>query len=236
MLEFNEEEWQINLPGNNQLQNYLIPIVLLIAGLGAYSYTGFCSVFSDFLALNIFHSTPPKPLLNGFGAQSFSLLSYGSGALVLGGFLLFSALLDIGAGSIRFDKNNQQITLAFKGYPGKNERIFFSYSFKELQCIKIMYTESPVRKQGLFLVLLLSTQPQVPSEEWAERAKVLQKLRKINLISPEFCGKVSASPEKQNVRKRIIPRKMLKRRIPQIIPKHSTDNQSGRIKLKSAFL
>jgi hypothetical protein len=153
MLEFNEEEWQINLPGNNQLQNYFIPIILLIAGLGAYSYTGFCSVFSDFLVVNIFHSTPSKPLLNGFGAQSFSLLSYGSGALVLGGFLLFSAILDIGAGSIRFDKNNQQITLAFKGYPGKNERIFFSYSFKELQCIKIMYTESPVRKQGLFLVL-----------------------------------------------------------------------------------
>ena len=125
----------------------------MVAGLGAYSYTGFCSVFSDLLVINILHSTPTKPLLNGFGAQSFSLLSYGSGALVLGGFLLFSALLDIGAGSIRFDKGTQQITLAFKGYPGKNERIFFSYSFRELQCIKIMYTESPVRKQGLFLVL-----------------------------------------------------------------------------------
>lgn len=153
MLEFNEDKWQISLPGNNQLQNYLIPIILLVAGLGAYSYTGFCSVFSDFVVTNIFHSTPSKPLLNGFGAQSFSLLSYGSGALVLGGFLLFSAILDIGAGSIKFDKSNQQITLAFKGYPGKNERIFFSYSFKELQCIKILYTETPVRKQGLFLVL-----------------------------------------------------------------------------------
>ena len=153
MLEFDENEWQISLPGNNQLQNYFIPIILLVAGLGAYSYTGFCSVFSDLLVINILHSTPTKPLLNGSGAQSFSLLSYGSGALVLGGFLLFSALLDIGAGSIRFDKSNQQITLAFKGYPGKNERIFFSYSFRELQCIKIMYTESPVRKQGLFLVL-----------------------------------------------------------------------------------
>lgn len=153
MLQFDENEWQISLPGNNQLQNYFIPIILLVAGLGAYSYTGFCSVFSDLLVINILHSTPTKPLLNEFGAQSFSLLSYGSGALVLGGFLLFSALLDIGAGSIRFDKGNQQITLAFKGYPGKNERIFFSYSFRELQCIKIMYTESPVRKQGLFLVL-----------------------------------------------------------------------------------
>ena len=153
MLEFDEDQWQISLPGNNQLQNYFIPIILLFAGLGAYSYTGFCSVFSDFLTVNILHSTATKPLINGFGAQSFSLLSYGSGALVLGGFLLFSAILDIGAGSIRFDKNNQQITLAFKGYPGKNERIFFSYSFRELQCIKIMYTESPVRKQGLYLVL-----------------------------------------------------------------------------------
>nr|AOW70784.1 photosystem I assembly protein ycf4 [Monodopsis sp. MarTras21] len=153
MLEFNEEEWQISLPGNNQFQNYIIPLILLIAGLGAYSYTGFCSVFSDLIVKNIFHTVPSRPLINGFGAQSFSLLSYGSGALVLGGFLLFSAILDIGAGSIKFDKNNQQITLAFKGYPGENERIFFSYSFKELQCIKILYTETPVRKQGLFLVL-----------------------------------------------------------------------------------
>ena len=45
MLEFDENEWQISLPGNNQLQNYFIPIILLVAGLGAYSYTGFCSVF-----------------------------------------------------------------------------------------------------------------------------------------------------------------------------------------------
>lgn len=153
MLEFNEEEWQISLPGNNQFQNYIVPLTLLIAGLGAYSYTGFCSVFSDLIVKNIFHTVPSTPLINGFGAQSFSLLSYGSGALVLGGFLLFSAILDIGAGSIKFDKSNQQITLAFKGYPGENERIFFSYSFKELQCIKILYTETPIRKQGLFLVL-----------------------------------------------------------------------------------
>lgn len=153
MSKFNEEEWQIDLPGNNQFQNYIIPFILIIAGIGAYSYTGFCSLFSDFLLVNILHMSPTKPLINGFGAQSFSLLSYGSGALVLGGFLLFSAFLDIGAGSIKFDKNNQQITLAFKGYPGKNERIFFSYSFKELQCIKILYTETPIRKQGLFLVL-----------------------------------------------------------------------------------
>lgn len=148
MLEFNKDEWQINLLGNNQIQNYVIPLVLIIGGLATYNYTGFCSIFYIF-----FNSIESKPLLKGFGAQSFSLLSYGSAALVLGGFLLFSTILDIGAGFIKFDKNNEQISFAFKGYPGKNERIFFSYNFKELECIKILYPEAPVKKQILFIIL-----------------------------------------------------------------------------------
>jgi hypothetical protein len=145
MTEFDEDQWEINLRGSNQPQNYLIPTILLIGGLGAYNYTGFCSIFS------LFKSS--QPIINGFGAQSFSLLSYGSAALVLGGFLFFSAICNIGAGSVKFEKNNEQITLAFKGYPGKNEKLFFSYSFKELQCIKILYSQTPVRTQSLFLVL-----------------------------------------------------------------------------------
>lgn len=153
MIEFDEDQWQINLPGNNQPQNYVIPIILLVGGLGAYNSTGFCSIFSikSFTSFN--ENITTEPLISGFGAQSFSLLSYGSAALVLGGFLLFSAISNIGAGSIRFEKTNEQITLAFKGYPGKNEKLFFSYSFRELQCIKILYTQTPVRTQSLFLVL-----------------------------------------------------------------------------------
>nr|YP_010478868.1 photosystem I assembly protein ycf4 [Neustupella aerophytica]UVI61173.1 photosystem I assembly protein ycf4 [Neustupella aerophytica] len=151
MIEFDEDKWQINLPGNNQPQNYIIPTILLVGGLKAYNSIGFCPLFS----LNIFPNltNQDQSLINGFGAQSFSLLGYGSAALVLAGFLFFSAFCNIGAGSIRFEKTNEQITLAFKGYPGKNERLFFSYSFRELQCIKILYTQTPVRTQSLFLVL-----------------------------------------------------------------------------------
>lgn len=144
MIDFDEEKWQINILGNNQIQNYFIPIILLGGGLGAYSYVGFISPLKSFIN---------EPALQLFNAQTFSLLSYGSAALVLGGFLLFSVLLNIGAGSIRFEKENQQITLAFKGYPGKNERLFFCYTFRELRAIKIVYNETPVRRQGLFLVL-----------------------------------------------------------------------------------
>lgn len=141
MIEFDESNWQIKLLGNNQLQNYFIPIILLLGGIGAYSYVGFLSLFSE------------KVIIPTFNAQTFSLLSYGSAALVLGGFLLFSVISNIGAGLIKFEKNNQQITLAFKGYPGKNERLFFSYSFRELKSIKIVYTQTPIPRQGLFLVL-----------------------------------------------------------------------------------
>jgi hypothetical protein len=153
MIEFDEDQWQINLPGNNQPQNYVIPTILLVGGLSAYNSTGFCSLFSNNLFNNFLMNQPSEPLINGFGAQSFSLLSYGSAALVLGGFLFFSAFCNIGAGSIKFEKTNEQITIAFKGYPGKNERLFFSYSFRELQCIKILYTQTPVRTQSLFLIL-----------------------------------------------------------------------------------
>nr|YP_009551048.1 photosystem I assembly protein ycf4 [Pseudellipsoidion edaphicum]QAA11984.1 photosystem I assembly protein ycf4 [Pseudellipsoidion edaphicum] len=145
MIEFDESNWQIKLLGNNQFQNYFIPIILLFGGIGAYSYVGFLSIFSM--------KTIQKVGIPTFNAQTFSLLSYGSAALVLGGFLLFSVLSNIGAGLIKFEKNNQQITLAFKGYPGKNERLFFSYNFRELKSIKIVYTQSPVPRQGLFLVL-----------------------------------------------------------------------------------
>nr|YP_010478586.1 photosystem I assembly protein ycf4 [Chlorobotrys sp.]UVI60891.1 photosystem I assembly protein ycf4 [Chlorobotrys sp.] len=153
MIEFDENEWQINLPGNNQPQNYIIPTILVGGGLGAYTYTGFCSILPTNLWTNFVDDTSRQSLIIGFGAQSFSLISYGSAALVLGGFLFFSAINNIGAGSIRFEKMNEQITLGFKGYPGKNERLFFSYSFRELQCIKILYTQTPVRTQSLFLVL-----------------------------------------------------------------------------------
>lgn len=153
MIEFDENRWQINLPGNNQPQNYIIPTILLVGGFKAYNSIGFCSLYLLNIFPNITTINQNQPLIKGFGAQSFSLLSYGSAALVLAGFLFFSAICNIGAGSIKFEKTNQQITLAFKGYPGKNERLFFSYSFRELQCIKILYTQTPVRTQSLFLVL-----------------------------------------------------------------------------------
>lgn len=143
MIEFDQKNWQIKLLGNNRIENYFIPVILLVGGLSAYSSIGFITLNQS--------NIEQKILL--FNAQSFSLLSYGSAALVLSGFLLFSIFLNIGSGLITFEKQNQQITLAFKGYPGKNERLFFSYNFRELIAIKIVYNQTPVRKQGLFLVL-----------------------------------------------------------------------------------
>jgi hypothetical protein len=145
MIEFDEENWEIKLLGNNQFQNYFIPIILLIGGIGAYSYVGFISLIPG--------NFGQPSLIPTFNAQTFSLLSYGSAALVLGGFLLFSVLSNIGAGLIKFEKDNQQITLAFKGYPGKNERLFFSYNFRDLKSLKMIYKNSPVPQQSFSFIL-----------------------------------------------------------------------------------
>lgn len=152
MIEFDEDEWQINVPGSNQPQNYFIPIVLLIGGLKAFASIGFSPFIGVELnnTLPLYSTTTQLPI---FGPQSFSLIGYGSAALVLGGFLLFSTFSNLGAGSIKFEKGSQQIVLAFKNYIGETQKLFFSYNFQELQCIRILYVESPYRKQSIFLVL-----------------------------------------------------------------------------------
>jgi hypothetical protein len=152
MIEFDEEEWQINIQGSNQIQNYFIPIVLLIGGIKAFASIGFSPITLGELRTNptLYSESTQLPI---FGPQSFSLIGYGSAALVLGGFLLFSTLSNLGAGTIKFEKTSQQIILAFKNYIGENQKLFFSYNFQELQCIRIIYVESPYRKQSIFLAL-----------------------------------------------------------------------------------
>lgn len=152
MIEFDQTEWQINVKGSNQPQNYIIPIILLLGGLKAFESIGFSpSIFiENNTNTTLYSSTTHLPI---FGPQSFSLIGYGSAALVLGGFLLFSTFSNLGAGSIKFEKPSQQIRLAFKNYIGETQRLFFSYNFQELQCIKIIYVESPYKKQSIFLAL-----------------------------------------------------------------------------------
>lgn len=152
MIEFDEQEWQINVRGSNQPQNYFIPLILLIGGLKAFASIGFAPIKIGELTSNptLYSPATQSPI---FGPQSFSLIGYGSAALVLGGFLLFSTFSNLGAGTIKFEKTSQQIILAFKNYIGETQRLFFSYNFKELQSIKILYVERPYRKQSIFLVL-----------------------------------------------------------------------------------
>jgi hypothetical protein len=152
MIEFDEDQWQINVKGSNQLQNYLIPVILLIGGGKAFASIGFTPFLNKELIAdsNLYSSATQLPI---FGPQSFSLIGYGSAALVLGGFLLFSTFSNLGAGSIKFEKSSKQIILAFKNYIGESQRLFFSYNFQELQSIKIIYIETPYRKQSIFLVL-----------------------------------------------------------------------------------
>ena len=103
MIEFDQNEWQINVKGSNQPQNYFIPIILLLGGLKAFESIGFSpNLFSENNTKATLYSTTTHLLI--FGPQSFSLIGYGSAALVLGGFLLFSTFSNLGAGSIKFEK------------------------------------------------------------------------------------------------------------------------------------
>ena len=139
MMEFDEEQWKINIIEGKVLSNFLIPILLLIGGLAAFNSVG----FSPLHAIN-------KDQLPVFGPQTFSLILYGSASLVLGGFLLF--FIKSTGGYIQFEKTSQQIILTYNNQIGEFQPLFFSYNFQELDCVKILYKERPYRKQSILLI------------------------------------------------------------------------------------
>jgi len=142
-VEFDKKNWQLNFSGTRNYSNLWIPIFLIIAGTKAYEFAGFLSL--DFSKINT------QQVISG--PQTFSLLLYASAALVIGGFLAFSIFSNVGASCIKFDKKNEQLILSFQGYKTANQRKFLSYNFREVQAIKILYTEVPRRKQTVIFAL-----------------------------------------------------------------------------------
>ena len=132
--------------GARNFRSFFIIFLLLIGGIGF-----FLAGFSSYLNINLLFVTDTSEIK--FIPQGIALLFYGTGALGIAFYLLFSVILNIGSGYNEFSKIENIVRIVRLGFPGKNRRIFLSYEFKNIQKIKYLVKQGLNPRCNILLVL-----------------------------------------------------------------------------------
>jgi hypothetical protein len=132
--------------GSRNITNIMIAIILFIAGFGF-----FLAGLSSFLKINLLVLTDTTDIV--FIPQGIALLFYGTGAIGIGIYLFLTIFWDIGSGYNEFSKNENMIRIVRQGFPGKNQKIFLSYEFKNVKNLKFLIKEGLNPRSNILLVL-----------------------------------------------------------------------------------
>jgi hypothetical protein len=120
--------------------------VLLAAGLGF-----FLAGLSSYFNINLIVLTDTTQI--SFIPQGIALLFYGTGAMGLGLYILFTIFLNIGSGYNEFSKAENIVRIVRLGFPGKNRQIFLSYEFKNIKSLKFLIKQGLNPRCNILLVL-----------------------------------------------------------------------------------
>ncbi len=135
-----------NIIGSRNLGNVLITLILFIAGTGF-----FLAGLSSYLKMNLLYFSETKDII--FLPQGIALLFYGTGAIGLSFYILFTIILNIGSGYNEFSKIEKIVRIVRLGFPGKNRTIFLSYDFKNIKNLKFLIKEGLNPRCNILLVL-----------------------------------------------------------------------------------
>lgn len=135
-----------NIVGARNLSSYIIMGVLLAAGLGF-----FLAGLSSYFNINLIILTDTTQI--SFIPQGIALLFYGTGAMGLGLYILFTIFLNIGSGYNEFSKAENIVRIVRLGFPGKNRQIFLSYEFKNIKSLKFLIKQGLNPRCNILLVL-----------------------------------------------------------------------------------
>ena len=125
-----------NIVGSRNTNSIVVMLLLLSAGLGF-----FLAGLSSYLNVNLLQITDTSQIV--FIPQGIVMLFYGTGAIGIGLYILFTIIWNVGSGYNEFSKEQQIVRIVRLGFPGKNRTIFLSYEFQNLKNLKF------VIKQGL---------------------------------------------------------------------------------------
>jgi hypothetical protein len=132
--------------GARNLGNFIIMLVLFVAGLGF-----FLAGLSSYLNINLLIVTNTDEIT--FIPQGIALLFYGTGALGIAFYILLTIIWNIGSGYNEFSGIENIIRIVRLGFPGKNRTIFLSYEFKNIKNLKFLIKQGLNPRCNILLVL-----------------------------------------------------------------------------------
>lgn len=142
----NEPTLTSKINGSRRLSNIFWASVVSLGSLGFF-LTGLSSYFK--VNLIIFSTSTDI----SFIPQGIVLLFYGTVGFILGIFLFLTVWWDVGCGFNEYNKNQQQIFLYRKGFPGKNRELKLIFTFDEIKSIKMRIEEGLNPKRQLLLCI-----------------------------------------------------------------------------------
>jgi hypothetical protein len=132
--------------GARNFRSFFIMLILFLGGIGF-----FLAGLSSYLHTNLLVLTNTNEIK--FIPQGIAMLFYGTGALGIAFYLLFSILWNIGSGYNEFSKKENIVRIVRLGFPGKNRIIFLSYEFKNIKNIKFLIKQGLNPRCNILLVL-----------------------------------------------------------------------------------
>jgi hypothetical protein len=142
----NESVLVFKITGSRRLSNIFWAVIVSLGGFGF-----FLAGLSSYFQFNLIIFSESTGI--AFIPQGIVLLFYGTVGFILGIFLFLTIWWDVGFGYNEYNKNEQQILLYRKGFPGKNRELKLNFAFDDVKSIKMRIQEGINPKRQLLLCL-----------------------------------------------------------------------------------
>jgi hypothetical protein len=151
--------------GSKRLSNYFWSIVLLLGGAG-FLLAGFSSYFK----INFLPFANPTELV--FIPQGIVMTFYGVVAVSLSLYIGLTIVWDVGGGYNEFNKVDELIRIARKGFPGKNRQILLVYPMNNIKSIRLSIQDGINPKRVIYLCT--KDQRQIPLTQVEQPRSLLE--------------------------------------------------------------
>jgi len=167
--------------GARRLSNYIWGIILSVGGI-SFLLTGLSAYFNK----------PLIPIVNfstiQFFPQGLVMCFYGILGILLGSYIGFILLWNLGQGFNEFNLQTGQVRIFRWGFPGKNRRIDLQYPIEDIQSIRVEIQEGLNPKRIIYLKLrgnreipLTRAGQPISIQELENQAAELAKLLQVSL-------------------------------------------------------
>jgi hypothetical protein len=130
--------------GSRRISVYFWAVALTLGGIG-FTLAG----LSSYLGRDLLPFSSPSTLI--FIPQGIAMFFYGVLGTGAGIYQWLTLYWDLGGGYNEFNKEEGQITIFRKGFPGSNRELKLGYQFSEIQSVQVQLKEGLNPRRAIFL-------------------------------------------------------------------------------------